>query len=328
MNEILVLSADDVRSCLPMRDCIAAMRDALISLANNEVHNPLRTIAIAPFPMAGVLGVMPVIRGGDAPRFALKEICVIPANHEIGLDSHQGSVLLHDGATGQLLAVLNASAITAIRTAAVSAVAADLLAVQDTRTLAIVGAGVQAHTHVEALCAVRDFTEIRVCARRRAHADAFAAAWAGRAPVIAVDDPTAAVRGAQVIATVTSSEHPVIERAWIDDGAHINAVGSSSRTRRELDGATIAASALFVDRRDSAVNEAGDYLLALTEGAIGGGHIRAELGEVLIGRAPGRASENEITVFESLGLAIEDLAAGELAYESALAGGRGSRVPF
>lgn len=328
MNEILVLSADDVRRSLPMRDCIAAMRDALIALADETVHNPLRVIAVAPFPAAGVLGVMPAIRGGDAARFALKEICVVPANHERGLDSHQGSVLLHNGETGQLECVLNASAITAIRTAAASAVATDLFAAVDVSTLAIVGAGVQAHSHVEALRTVRDFTDIRVCARRRDHADTFAAAWAGRAPVVAVDDPEAAVRGAQVIATVTSSETPVIDRAWIDDGAHINAVGSSARTRRELDSATIAAAALFVDRRESALNEAGDYLLALADGAIGDDHIRAELGEVLTGRAAGRASRNEITVFKSLGLAVEDLAAGELAYDNARSNGWGASVAF
>jgi len=328
MSEILVLSADDVRRSLPMRDCIAAIRDALVDLANAIVHNPLRMIAVAPFPSAGVLGLMPAIRGGDTPRFALKEICVVPANHDLGLDSHQGSVLLHDGTTGELRAVLNASAITAIRTAAVSAVATDIFAAPNASTLGIVGAGVQAHSHVEALSAVRDFAEIRVCARRREHADAFAVAWLGRAPVVAVADPEAAVRGAQVIATVTSSETPVIERAWVDDGTHINAVGSSARTRRELDSATIAAAALFVDRRESAVNEAGDYLLALADGAIGDDHIRAELGEVLTGRAAGRATDEEITVFKSLGIAVEDLAAGELAYRNARATGCGTRVPF
>jgi len=324
MPKVIVLSEHDVHSLLTMRECIDVMERALESLARGEVHNPLRNVIRAP-DASGFLGLMPGYRGGDEPYYALKEVCVFPSNPARGLDTHLGAVLLHSGDTGELLLVANASAITAIRTAAVSAVATRLLARADAKTLAIVGAGVQARTHLEAIPLVRDINEVRIVSRTREKAEAIAKRDERVRVVESVEE---AVRGADIIATTTSSRKPVVKREWIADGAHINAVGSSIATARELDGATLAAASLFVDRRESTVNESGDYLFALREGAIAEGHIRGEIGEILIGNAKGRTSRGEITLFKSLGLAVEDLASAAFLYEKARELGAGASVEF
>jgi ornithine cyclodeaminase/alanine dehydrogenase-like protein (mu-crystallin family) len=308
VTRVLVLSEHDVHELLTLERCIEAMEGALAALARGEVHNPLRQAIRAP-GAPGLLGLMPVWRGGETPYYALKEVCVFPENPKRGLDTHVGAVILHSGETGEPLAFVNASAVTAIRTAAVSAVATKLLAREDARVLAVIGTGVQGRRHRLAIPLVRPIEEIRMCGRG--------------------DSVEEAVREADVIVTATSSREPILRREWIKPGAHINAVGSSIAAARELDGATVAASAMFVDRRESAVNESGDYLMALREGAIGGPeHIRAELGELLTGIAPGRTSDTEITLFKSLGLAIEDLAAAALVYEQAREVGRGQWVEF
>jgi ornithine cyclodeaminase/alanine dehydrogenase-like protein (mu-crystallin family) len=324
MSRVLVLSEHDVAELLTMRECVSVMEEALAALARNEVHQPLRQAIRAP-GASGLLGLMPAYRSGAVPYYGLKEVCVFPSNPQRGLDTHLGAVLLHSGETGELLAVVNASAVTAIRTAAVSAVATRLLARPDASTLAILGAGVQARTHLEAIPLVRDIGEIRVFSRTAAKA----AELAKLDPrVRIVSSAEEAVRGADVIVTATSSREPVVQREWIADGAHINAVGSSIAAARELDSATVAAASLFVDRRESTVNEAGDYLFALREGAISDGHIRAEIGDILIGTAAGRASDEEITLFKSLGLAIEDLASAAFVYDRARKAGRGVAVDF
>ena len=320
MTKMLILNEHEVEQLLTMRECIGVMEEALASLARGEVHNPLRQVVRAP-GAEGLLGLMPAFRGGDAPRYGLKEVCIFPGNPARGLDSHLGAVLLHDGETGQLLAVLNASAITAIRTAAVSAVATRLLARENAHTLAIIGAGVQARSHLEAIPLVRNIDDVRVVSRTPEKAKTLV-----RDGVRVVDSVEEAVRGADIIVTATSSREPVIKREWIDDGVHINAVGSSIAAARELDSETMAAASLFVDRRESTENESGDYLSALREGAIHHDHIRAEIGELLLGRAAGRASPSEITIFKSLGLAVEDLAAAQFLYEKAGREGAGTWV--
>lgn len=321
---VLVLSERDVESLLTMRECIGVMEEALVSAARGEVHNPLRSIVRAP-NASGFLGLMPAYRGGDAAYYALKEICLFPGNPARGLDTHLGAVLLHSGETGELLLVANASAITAIRTAAVSAVATKLLARHDAKTLAIIGAGVQARSHLEAIPLVREVEEIRICSRTRAKAEALAKK---DERVRVVDSIEEAVRDADIITTTTSSREPVVKREWIAAGAHINAVGSSIAAARELDSASVAAAALFVDRRESTINESGDYLMALREGAIGEEHIRAELGDILIGNASGRTSREEITLFKSLGIAVEDLASAAFLFEKGKRDGRGTWIDF
>jgi ornithine cyclodeaminase/alanine dehydrogenase-like protein (mu-crystallin family) len=316
--KILVLNHNEVVQLLPMKECIGLMRDALVKLAVGEVHQPLRTI-VRPPDAAGVMGLMPSYVGGDQAAYGLKTVCIFPANPAKGKDAHQGAVLLFSAETGELLALMNASAITAVRTAAVSAVATNLLAREDAGDLAIVGAGVQARTHLIAMAAVRSIKRCRVVSRTSEHARAFADEMRGAVPftIEPVDSVAEALDGADLIATVTNAKEPVVRREWIAAGAHLNVVGSSTSHAREVDTETMAASALFVDRRESTINEAGDYLFAMREGAIGPDHIRAELGEVLTGAKPGRTSADEITLFKSLGLAIEDLAAANYLYRKA-----------
>lgn len=305
MSRLLVLNEHEVHELLTMRECISVMEEALSNLARGEGHNPLRSIVRAP-GASGFLGLMPAYgTAGAQSYYSLKEICLFPGNPARGLDTHLGGVLLHSGETGELLAIANASAITAIRTAAVSAVATKLLARENASILAIIGAGVQAKSHLEAIPLVREIGAIRICSRSHPKAEALAKSDSRAKVVDSIED---AVRGADIIVTTTSSKEPVLRREWISDGAHINAVGSSVASSRELDSATVAAASLFVDRRESTVNESGDYLMALHEGAIREGHIRAEIGEILLGNAKGRTSDDEITLFKSLGIAVEDLA--------------------
>jgi len=327
--KILILNHDDVVKLLPMKECIAVMREALTRLANGEVHQPLRTI-IRPPGAKGVMGLMPSYVSGDEAAYGLKTVCVFPENPAIGKDAHQGAVLLFSAETGELLALMNASAITAIRTAAVSGVATDLLAREDASDLAIVGAGVQARTHLLAMAEVRAIKRCRIVSRTIEHAQQLADEMRGRVPfplepVATVEE---ALRSADLIATVTNAKEPVVLREWISPGVHLNVVGSSTPHTREVDTATIAASVLFVDRRESTLNEAGDYLFAAREGAIGPDHICAELGEVLTGENPGRTSPDEITMFKSLGLAIEDLASANYLYRRAKESNSGAWVEF
>jgi ornithine cyclodeaminase/alanine dehydrogenase-like protein (mu-crystallin family) len=326
---VLLLGHDEVAALLPVRECIGLVRDALRSLAEGRVHQPLRTI-MRPPDAAGMMGLMPSYASGAHAAFALKAICVFPGNPARGMDSHQGAVLLFSAETGELQAVVNASAVTAIRTAAASAVATEALAREDASDLAIIGAGVQARSHVEAMSRVRRVRRCRVASRRvenaRKLADELKGSYAF--PVESVETIEEALRGADLIVTATSAARAVVRREWVSAGAHINAVGSCTPHARELDGATVAASSLFVDSVESTVNEAGDYLCALREGVIGQEHIRAELGEVIRGDKPGRTSNDEITLFKSLGIAVEDLAAVKFLYDKAKETGAGTWVSF
>lgn len=327
--KILILNHDEVFRLLPMNECIAVMEEALGKLAAGEVYQPLRMI-VRPEDAAGVMGLMPSYVSGDGAAYGLKTVCVFPGNPAMGKDAHQGAVLLFSAETGELRALMNASAITAIRTAAVSGVATDLLAREDASELAIIGAGVQARTHLLALAQVRAIKRCRIASRTIEHATQLAEEMQERVPfpLEPVGDAEKAVRNADVIATVTNSKEPVVRREWLSPGVHLNVVGSSTPFAREVDTATMAASLLFVDRRESTLNEAGDYLLAAREGAIGPDHICAEIGEVLNGENPGRTSSDEITLFKSLGLAIEDLASANYLYRKAQESNTGTWVEF
>lgn len=326
---MLILNETDVAELLPMSECISVMEEALMALARGEADQPLRTI-FRPAKINGVLAMMPSFREGQSPLFGLKAICVFPGNAAIGKDAHQGGVLLFDGKDGELLALVNASAITAIRTAAVSALATRVLAREDAVELAMIGAGVQARTHLSAIACVRNLRRVRIAARRLENAQKLADEMQPQFPfpIEAVDTVEAAVRDADVIVTATTAREPVIRREWISMGTHINAVGTFSFNAREIDTATMVEAKLFVDRRESALNEAGDYLIAAKEGVIGPEHIRAELGDILIGVHPGRSSADEITLFKSLGLGIEDLAAAAYVYRKASNQHRGTRAEF
>lgn len=324
---VLVLNHAEVEALLPMAECIELMARALGDLARGQAHQPLRMV-VKPPGAAGVIALMPAYTS-DGPYFGVKSIGVFPGNVALGRDAHQGSVLLFDGATGEMLALMNAAAVTAIRTAAVSAVATRLLAREDAGDLAIVGAGIQARTHLAALACVRTLRRVRVASRRRERGQAFAADAQARGVTVEVADSVeSAVRGADLIVTATSSSEPVLQREWIAAGAHLNVVGASQPGAREVDSATMTAARLFVDRRESTLNESGDYLVPAREGRIGPDHIRAELGELLTGARPGRTAPDEITLFKSLGLAVEDLAAARHVYRAAQERGAGVWVEF
>ena len=327
--KILILNHHQVEKLLPMKACITLMRDALIALADGKAHQPLRTI-IRPPDAEGVMGLMPSYMSGEHAAYGLKAICVFPGNPAKGKDAHQGGVLLFSAETGELLAMMNASAITAIRTAAVSGVATDLLASADACNLAILGSGVQARSHLSAISEVRSIKRCRIASRHIEHARKFVKEMQPDfsfplEPVETVED---ALKDSDLIATVTNTVEPIVRREWISPGAHLNLVGSSRPNGREVDSETMAAASLFVDRRESTINEAGDYIFAAGDGVIGPDHIRAELGEVLKGEKPGRTSPQEITCFKSLGLAIEDLFAAEYLYRKAGESRAGTWVEF
>lgn len=319
---LFVLSEADVHGLLDMDSCIRAMEDVLAALERDELTMPLRFMVRSGGEQ--LMGLMPAHRAGDAPLFSLKEIVVTPGNSARGLDPHQGAVLLHDGETGLLQAVVNASAITEIRTAAVSAVATKLLARPGARTVAILGAGVQGRSHAVAMRSVVADAELRIWSRTPAHAEALAL----EAHAVVCSTAEEALDGADVVCTCTSSSDPIVRRTWLASGAHVNSVGSSIPSARELDADLVAEASLFVDRRESTVNESGDYLAAVEEAGIGPEHIRGELGELLIGSAAGRRDDDEVTLFKSLGLAVEDLAAAALCVERARERGVGVEVEF
>jgi ornithine cyclodeaminase/alanine dehydrogenase-like protein (mu-crystallin family) len=332
--KLLVLSGPVIRELVGYADCADAVRAGLLALAEGRADQPLRTV-VRLSGAAGILGLMPSYLNGDdgvygAGGYVIKAITITPGNPALGLDSHQGVVLLSSAQTGEPVALLNASAITELRTAAASVVATGLLARAGASELAIAGTGVQARAHVLALAAARPLTAIRVAGRDAARARQFAAELSELTglPVTGCATVAEAVAGAGIVVTATSSARPVLRREWLAPGAHVNAVGACLPGDRELDTATVAGSWFVTDRRESAEAESGDYRLALAEGAIGPGHLRAELGEILAGTAPGRTSPDQLTVFESLGLAVEDQAAAALAVRKATESGAGQWVEF
>ena len=332
--KVLVVSQPEVQALLPMRECMDVMAQALASLSSGQAVMPLRSIMWLP-EKTGALGMMPAyLPGGSVSGLTgpgvlgLKVITVFPGNHGTAFDAHQGAVMLFDAVHGRPLAIIDATAITAIRTAAVSGVATRLLAREDAGDLAILGSGTQARTHLDAMLRARRIRRVRVWSRTSAHAARFAEVEGARHGVAIEIAPSAheAVAGADLICTTTASVEPVVMGEWLSPGAHINAVGSSVPFARELDTAAVSRSRLYVDRRESTLNEAGDFLFPKKEGAIGDDHIRGEVGEVLLGRVTGRTSPDEITLFKSLGLAIEDLAAAHHIHAQAVARGVGAWV--
>ncbi|MCZ6916548.1 MAG: ornithine cyclodeaminase family protein [Gemmatimonadetes bacterium] len=322
----LVLSQVEIRRLLPMEKCVQLMAEALKTLGRGDAVNPLRNGIRLPNDL-GILGMMPGFMA-EPQVLGLKVVAVFPGNHGTKYDSHQGVVVLFDTTHGLPVAILDASEITAIRTAAATAVATQLLAREDASDLAIVGSGVQARTHLEAMCVVRNITRVRVYSPHAEHRERFAREQGERhdVEVTATESAKAAVENADIICTTTTATEPVVHGDWIAPGCHINAVGSSVRYARELDTAAVVRSRLFVDRKESTINEAGDFLFPKKEGAVDDDHIVGEIGDILLGKIGGRRTPDEITLFESLGLAVEDLAASYYVYHRALKEGSGTPV--
>ena len=323
---VLVVGQAEVRRRLPMGECMELMAQVLGALARGETLLPLRQVLLLPGGQ-GAFASMPAWIA-DPPAVGLKVLTVFPGNHGTELDSHQGAVLLFETERGRLVSIQDASSITAIRTAAVSGVATRALAREDASRLALLGTGVQAETHLEAMIEARRLTQVRVWSRDPHHVERFAARAAERhsLPVLGAKDAREAVHDADIVCTVTASREPVLHGEWLRDGCHVNAVGASLRTARELDTAAVVRSRLFVDRRESALHEAGDFLIPREEGAVTDAHIVGEIGEVLVGTVPGRRSPSEVTLFKSLGLAVEDVASAHRIHANALAGGGGAWI--
>jgi ornithine cyclodeaminase len=319
----VLLGEKDVRAVLSMDDLIGAMETALDQYSGGGVRQPLRTVVDVGDGHA-FFGVMPAyIR--QPPALGTKLVSVYHSNAALGLPSHLATIVLLDPETGALQAVMDGRYITEARTAAVSAASAKHLARPDARVLAVLGAGVQARSHIEALTRIRTFEEVRVWGRdqRRVRALLDQVAPQGAARMVASASAHEAAHGADVIALVTASREPVLTRASVDDGAHICAVGACRPDQREMDTALVRDARVFVDSRVGALAEAGDLVIPIKEGAIDASHIAGELGDVFGGRTPGRKSAAEITIFKSLGMAVEDVAAARLAFDRASERGLG-----
>ena len=309
VDTMRIITEAQVPSLLLMGECMDVMASALTTLARGGAILPLRPLMRIP-QKEGILGMMPAYL--ETPEaLGVKIITVFNGNHGTDYDSHQGVVLLFEAEHGSVIAVIDASSVTAIRTAAVSGVATRLLARDDAHDLCILGSGVQARTHLEAMLLARPVSRVRVWSRSADAARRFASAASAQHGIVveAMGSASDATRGADIICTTTSAREPILCGEWIAAGAHINAVGSSTPTARELDSNAVVRARLFVDRRESALNEAGDFLIPRREGLLDDGHILAELGELLLGTHPGRGAATDITLFKSLGLAVEDVAA-------------------
>lgn len=328
--QTLLLSDKDVATLLPMAECIDVMAEALRSVGKGESILPLRTVIRLP-ETTNAFASMPAVMGvGSNASIGAKLITVFPGNDATPFDSHIGVVLLFDAEHGALQAIADASSITSIRTAAVSGLATRLLANEDANELGILGAGVLAMTHLDAVRAVRPIKRVRVWSRSGSRAVEFAerARKKHDIEIVVSDSARDAVSGAHVVCTVTSARTPVLEGSWIAPGTHINAVGASISSARELDSACVAMARLFVDRRESTMAESGDFLIPKSEGLFDDRHILGDLGDLLLKRAEGRTSKDQVTLFKSLGLAVEDVAAVRHIYDKARATGAGTTMAF
>ncbi len=323
---MVILSGDDVRRALPMRDAIEAMRTALARLSAGECTVPERAHVDAP-EHAGVALVMPSYVPAEE-RMAIKVITLYDCNPDRGLPRIQAVVLLFDATNGSPLAMMDGATLTAIRTGAGSGVATDALARPDARHAAIFGAGHQARTQLEAICCVRPIASASVYDPEAAAAERFAREMTEKLgiAVTAARTPSTALDGADIVCTATVSHTPVFSDADVHPGMHINAIGSYKPHVQELPAATVARAHVVVDFRDGALSEPGDLLIPMAQGLCGPEHIRAEVGEILLGRKPGRTSSDQITLYKSVGVAVQDLAAASAAVSRAIAMGIGQSV--
>ena len=312
------LNEGDVRALLPMGDLIACMETALTAFSCGRVRQPVRTV-IEPPAEGRFFFTMPAwLEAG--PAMGAKLVTVYHENARRGLPTHQAAIVLLDAGTGELLAVMDGRYVTEARTAAVSAAALRRLARAGAKTLAILGSGVQAGSHLRAFELVREFEELRCWSPTADNLRKFADAHPEVRPM---ESAEAAVRGADVVLAVTSSTTPVVWNDWVEPGACVIGVGAYRPEQRELDPLLVARGRVIVDSRAAALKEAGDLVLSMAEGHFDAGHIAGELGEVLAGRVAGRTSEDQVTIFKPLGQAVEDVAAAQLVYQRAMAEGRG-----
>lgn len=322
----IVLTESDVKGLVTMDDLIETMELALADFSARAVTQPVRTV-LQVGEQNAFYGVMPAWMP-SRPALGTKLVTVFESNADRGLPTHLASIVLLDPETGALLALVDGRYITEARTAAVSAVSVRHLAREDATALSIIGSGVQARSHLEAISRVRDLSDVRVWSPNRTRVEAFVKEMRphSRALMRAASSARAAVADADIVVLATSAKEPVVFSDWIADGTHVCAVGACRPIQREMDAPLVARGDLYVDSRDAALVEAGDIVLAIRDGAMNAEHITGELGDVVAGKLKGRRSADRVTIFKSLGLAVEDVAAAHVVYERARERGIGADV--
>ena len=313
---------------ITMEECITVMENIFIQLEEDQAFNPLRSAMLIPGEN-GLLSMMPgYVNKQDI--MGIKSVSVYPENANIGLESHQGSVTLFNALNGTPLAIMEAGQITAIRTAAVSGLATRILAKKNSKILAILGSGIQARTHIEAMTTILNLEEIRVWSKNKKNAKRLVEEQRKKyaIPFRPFDTVNEAIYNADIICTTTAAVEPILQGKYLMQGVHINAVGSSVRNTRELDGFAIKLSKLYVDKIESTINESGDFLIAKQEGTIDDNHIIGTLGEILTKQKKGRNNTNDITLFKSLGLAVEDIATAFFIFDKYVKSNKGNWVEF
>jgi|TARA_B100001964_G_scaffold90215_2_gene101336 ornithine cyclodeaminase len=313
---------------ITMEECITVMENIFIQFEEDQAFNPLRSSMLIPGEN-GLLSMMPgYLNKQDI--MGIKSVSVYPENANIGLESHQGSVTLFNALNGTPLAIMDAGQITAIRTAAVSGLATRILAKKNSKILAILGSGIQAKTHIEAMTTILNLEEIRVWSKNKKNAKKLVEEQRKKyaIPFRPFDTVNEAIYNADIICTTTAAVEPILQGKYLMQGVHINAVGSSVRNTRELDGFAIKLSKLYVDKIESTINESGDFLMAKQEGTIDDNHIIGTLGEILTKQKKGRNNVNDITLFKSLGLAVEDIATAFFIYDKYVKSNKGNWVEF
>jgi len=321
-----LLTEQHVHSLLPMSDLIAAMESALAKFSAGEVLQPVRTV-LTVGAAKSYYGLMPAYIPTPASMGA-KIVTVFGENHKKGLPSHLATILLFDPDTGSLIAMMDGRFITEARTAAVSAVTARFLARPNASTLALIGSGVQARSHLEALTHVRQIKDVRVWSPRAQSRQQFIDDMSPRVPIPIRNCETAqaAVTGADLIVLATASTTPVVESHWVSDGAHVMCVGACRPDQREMAPALVKRGRLYVDSRAAALVESGDVVMNIAEKLFDASHLRGEIGELVLGRVPGRASDSDVTIFKSLGMAVEDVVAADLVFRRASETGAGTEL--
>jgi ornithine cyclodeaminase/alanine dehydrogenase-like protein (mu-crystallin family) len=331
---MLILNADEVRRALPMPQAIVAMKHAFAAFSAGQVDVPQR-VHLPVRPNSGVTLIMSAFVNDADPHeqaLAVKVVSLFDNNRRQGLARIQAAVMVLDPATGRIVALLEGAALTSIRTAAASAAATDLLAKRESRTMALFGAGVQARAHVEAICAVRPIETVFVYGTTPDHVatliEEFARRPGMRVNLQAADSPAHAVHRADIVCATTTSPLPIFNDADLPPGVHINAIGSFRPQVREIPAETVVRATIVVDSRAAAWEEAGDLIQPLQAGLIQRNHIHAELGELVLGRRSGRTDDRAVTLFKSVGLAVQDAAAARVALENASQMLLGQQVPL
>ena len=325
---MLILTRDEIASLLTMPDALDAVEEGFARLSKGEVTMPQRA-ATPVGPHGGLHLSMPAYVEGDPGTLSVKIVTVYGGNPaRFGLPMIQGVLLLHDARNGKLLSIMDAEYVTMMRTGAASGVATKYLAKPDAQTLTLFGAGAQASAQLEAVCAVRGIGRAFIVTRSGQKDADFSKTMSERLgiDVVPMRDVRAAVEAADVLCTATSSAEPLFDGTWVRPGTHINAVGAYTRSMRELDAVTVQRSRVFVDAHPAAQTEAGDILLAIAEGAFGYEHVTGELGDLVLGRAAGRTDDNQITLFKSVGLAMQDAVTAARVYALATETGAGNEV--